>query len=137
MVIKKIQYGYLPEPNVTKLKPEMRDDNLIVIFPLNYHINNKIKETDRGELTFHNCKAWRYGAPNDESFYGLHEGTNYQQLGFEMDNLYEVEGFETDFIKQQSKLLVNPLNKHYLFFTKEGTLECLANNIRFKRLDEN
>ncbi|MBL8015555.1 MAG: hypothetical protein JNK26_05215 [Candidatus Doudnabacteria bacterium] len=138
-VIKKLDFGYFPDPNTTDLKDNItqHDGEVVLEFPLNHLVTKDLGETSRGRLTFSLVTKHVYGPPNDEGFYIHYKNIfDYPVLGFKVDELYEVTGLQNEFGKENAQLLNDPTNKHYIFFVKEGTFQCVAQSWKFELLSK-
>jgi len=120
--------------------------DIILVFDLNYFIYEQFKEGDKGRIIFKDCLMYRVGDPNDEGFYGKNNNSAWkastaEKLGWEnypeisksigWDNFYEIEGSDWKSITEFGGTVIKEVEnkqeyKHYVFFMKDGTFECVA-----------
>jgi len=127
----KLNKNYQSDPNIANPKIVILENNLALSFELNFYIFN-FREGEIGKIIFHNCYSYRLGKPNDEGFYlNDHELWNKKNFSdLEWNCFYEVknvpESHFLDFQKISSMDISGNDLKHYIFFMKEKTFECLA-----------
>lgn len=149
MEIEKIQFhkvdiGVKPDPSLANPKVEVVKHEDVV--NLHFEIENKNLLTKLAKIEFRNCLMYRVGSPNDEGFYSffykpeiinesIYSKKNFPELEF--DEFYLVEGY--DWVKHQLgqgticlKDIPSNINeyKHYVFFMKDGTFECVARDFK-------
>lgn len=136
IILKKISTNYGSEPNIADPMFCLHGDRLILIFPLNYRLFD-FKEGQKGSIVFFGCTGFRSGAPNDEGFY-LKDNKiwNREDLGLiDWHSFYEVSNVPSDYYDtfyKNNDYKNNTNLKHYVFFMKEGTFECLAESYEEK-----
>jgi len=104
----------------------------VLSFELNY-FKFPFKEDQIGEIVFSNCYSYQSGKPNDEGFY-LNDNAVWNKKNFpdlEWNCFYEVYGVPNSYVQNFKAVDENQNTsptklKHYVFFMKEGTFECLA-----------
>jgi hypothetical protein len=115
--------------------PEVRAEGSTV--QLRFFLNSyayPAKDGELGFLTFTGCKAWRLGSPNDEGWY---EGEcRYGKLAPKWGEFYELKG--PDPLRDQAEdwRQVPTLasgSRHFLFYLRDETFECLADDWKFER----
>lgn len=134
---KKLNDNWNAEPNAPYPKISIINNKLIVEFYLNPFIFKNISEGQKGRLTFINCNIYRLGSTNDEGFYknqfrysprDIPWGEFYLLLNSDWAN-----SFPEDKIILNSRLKSDDL-KHYLFFFRDNTFECIAESYNFEFL---
>ena len=134
ITLTKLNKNYESDPNIASPKVEINQEDLVLSFELNY-FKFPFKEDQVGKITFRNCYSYRVGDPNDEGFYlGDNEAWNSKNFpSIEWNCFYQASGVPGSYLKnftvvtQDKNDLPIKLN-HYVFFMKEGTFECLAEN---------
>ncbi|MCL2860736.1 MAG: hypothetical protein FWF46_09440 [Oscillospiraceae bacterium] len=130
----KLNENWNAEPGAPGEEIEVNNPNVKLSFYLNTYIYDGFNEKDRGILEFQNCFQFSYGGPNDEGFYS-HGQSRYKKYGIKWGEFYLVEDSDWETISYAKiyvnrKLDSNKLN-HYLFYLKDGTFECFAENYKF------
>ena len=129
----KLNHGWNAEPNVPDVKIAVDDTDVIVRFRLNPFQFKEFVYGDEGLLTFHNCCQYRVGVPNDEGFYQYGQ-SRFKQYGIAWGEFYQLEdsGWESEFpdsIQVSGQATENC--KHYLFYFRDDTFECIADSFNF------
>jgi len=128
----KLNRNYESDPNVASPKIKFNQKSLVLSFELNY-FTFLFREDQIGEIVFNDCYSYQSGKPNDEGFYlndnPIWNNTNFPNL--EWNCFYEVNGVPDSYIKNFKPISENQnisslKLKHFVFFMKEGTFECLA-----------
>jgi hypothetical protein len=132
---KKLNEGWDAEPGVPE--PHVRTDEtgLTLTFFLNPQLNPQFRDYDHGELFFPNCWRYRLGYPNDEGWYKGH--CRFRCLAPDWGDFYEVSGDLLDSGPPDWVLLRSDhsgLSRHFLFYFKDETFECVADSWHFKVL---
>lgn len=95
---------------------------------------DEAEEDERGRLTFEHCSIWRLGATNDEGWYAGQcrygkaapaWGEFYVLLGEDDQRLTPTDWHEL--------ALITPEKRHFLFYLRDNTFECFAEEWRFER----
>ncbi len=94
----------------------------------------EVEEDEVGYLTFEGCKLWRFGLTNDEGWY--RGQCRYSKLVPKWGEFYELIG--EDALRMQPDDWQPPPypgkgDRHYLFYLKDDTFECLAGDWIFER----
>lgn len=131
----KLNKDYQSDPNIANPRNgiEINGQNLILSFELNPYIFN-FEEGEIGTIVFYDCYSYRVGSPNDEGF-SLSDNELWNNKNFsyiEWDCFYEVQNAPKSYLEKFTKLNKAGFDKrklkHYVFFMKDGTFECLAEN---------
>ena len=90
------------------------------------------KKGQKGKLIFNNCYMYRLGSPNDHGFYlnQFRYGPNNIEWGefYELSDSNWRKDFPLDKVVVDDNLKDNKRLKHYLFFFRDNTFECIAEN---------
>ncbi|HYV91219.1 MAG TPA: hypothetical protein VE978_05525 [Chitinophagales bacterium] len=135
MKFKKLNLGWNVEPNAPNLNLTIQGDTLRLEFLLNYMKFPHILEGEKGELIFKKCYKYNYNFCNDEGYYRGQYRYNYKELPW--GEFYELHtDWENDF-PTDSKIIREHLGKenfkHFIFFFRDSTFECLAEEYEFRR----
>jgi hypothetical protein len=68
LALKRLNSSYESDPNVAIPLVELHDDQLTLIFALNY-FTFPYEEGEMGRIKFNRCVAIRVGGPSDEGFF--------------------------------------------------------------------
>jgi hypothetical protein len=119
-----------PEPNIIQT-----ENRIELTFQLNPFIFEHIDEGDKGVLEFYNVYAYRLGQTNDEGYY-------LGQFRFSNDLLpwgefYELtdSNWTNDFPDDKiilDKKIKKSLLRHFIFFLKDNTFECICSDFEFR-----
>lgn len=139
--LKQLNTCYQSDPNTANPIIELYKNQLTLKFQLNTEIHG-FMQTDIGKITFANCLMFRVGSPNDEGYTSVQEeGIRYSpwnKIDFpqiKWDSFYEVESSDWSSIIDYEGYTNNKLMetvkdkskfKHFAFFMKEATFECVA-----------
>ncbi|MDB5264657.1 MAG: hypothetical protein JWN64_228 [Parcubacteria group bacterium] len=134
IIFSKINLDQEIDPNTASPKLEIYDRKVKLFFPL--------RSEKLGCIEFINCRGLRSGSPNDEGYYKYNDGfwniNDYPEI--EWHSFYEIKNAPLEYLNQfyiqgEKTELSNPSLKHYAFFMKEGTFECLAEDYREEVVD--
>lgn len=126
------------EPNAPEVNIEVHKYDVILEFYLNAFKYEQFSEEDRARITFHNCYQYRYGLPNDEGFY-VYNQSRFKKYGVKWGEFYLAHGtnWKEEFPDpivvdgQAGKM------KHYIFYFRDGTFECIAESYDIEFITEN
>ncbi len=131
----KLNENWNADPNAPIPTIEVNGANLKLTFYLNVFIFHEFNENDLGVLEFYNCRQYRMGSPNDEGFY-VHNQSRYKKHGVEWGEFYLVQDSDWEFNFPQPIYVDTTLNmdklKHYLFYFRDDTFECVSESYSFK-----
>jgi hypothetical protein len=131
----KLNNGWDAEPNAPEPRVQVSDAGLSLTFFLSPYSQSKVREYDRGEISFPNCWRYRLGVPNDEGWYKGH--CRFRCLAPDWGDFYQVGGdLLEDGPKDWVRLKSNPTvrSQHYLFYFRDETFECDAADWSFRVL---
>jgi hypothetical protein len=124
----------VPQPYVTKT-----DEGIDLTFFLNPLLFQHIDEDDKGTLKFLDVYAYRLGATGEE---GYNRGEfRYKNAQLPWGEFYELLGsnWKNDF-PDDKQIINEKANKsklrHFIFFLKEETFECLAIDYQYAFVDK-
>jgi hypothetical protein len=132
---KKLNEGWDANPGAPEPCVQFDESGLTLTFSLNAQLNPQFRDYDRGELFFSNCWRYRLGYPNDEGWYKGH--CRFRCLAPEWGDFYEVSGDLLDGGPPDWVLLKtehSESSRHFVFYFKDETFECDADNWSFKVL---
>jgi len=140
MKYKKLNIGWNAEPNAPEPKLTIDGYDIIIEFHLNPYTYENVKEGDLGNLRFFNCHKYSFNDCNDEGYMVFGQ---YRYKNFELPwgDFYEIfTDWENDF-HPECKILNSEVEKkmmkHFIFFFRDDTFECVAENFEFKLLRGN
>ena len=122
--------GGAPEPNVCT-----NESGSTLTFFLSAGPNTKFRASDRGEIFFSQCWRYRIGPPDDEGWYKGH--CRFRCLAPEWGEFYEVTGDLLDSGPKDWVLIKgdsSDFSRHFLFYFKDETFECDAQDWSFRVL---
>lgn len=132
-----LNHGWNADPNAAEVQVRVFPPNIAIRFPLNTLQFPQFHPGDEAVLTFHSCLQYRLGPPNDEGFFVLDQ-SRFRDRGVQWGEFYQVHG--SDWRESfPDPIPVSPQPeealRHYLFYFKDGTFECLAlsYDLRFVR----
>lgn len=103
---------------------------------LEFFLNPWIYEANEGErrvLTFEECSMWRLGATNDEGWYAGQ--CRYGKTAPAWGEFYELLGDDDQLlgpIDWHRVTRLTPEKRHFLFYLRDNTFECLASEWRLE-----
>jgi hypothetical protein len=133
IAFEKLNRDWNAEPNVPDEHVAVNGDQLELSFRLNPWAFDA-KEGEVGRLLFWNCTRWRLGATNDEGWY-LGQ-CRYSKIAPNWGEFYEVTGIDPlvdqpeDWHEIRSAA---PGNRHFIFYLRDSTFECIAAKWAFER----
>lgn len=142
MKFKQLNIGWGAEPNAPEPQIEIDNTqgNLKLIFYLNPFKYEDIEEDTRAEIQFSKCYMFRLGSTNDEGFY---KGKcRFSKTGIKWGEFYQLEESDWKNTFPEDKVMVlNQLKNeerllHYLFYFRDETFECLAEDFQYKILHD-
>lgn len=135
---KRLNIGWNAQPNAPEVELKTESNNLILTFYLNPYIYKNVNEYDKGKLTFKNCFKYSFNDCNDEGYFL--EQYRYKNEILSWGNFYELlHDWENDF-HPDYKCLNSEVDKgkmrHFIFFFRDNTLECIAEDFEFVYLND-
>jgi len=129
----KLNHGWNAEPNAPDERVVVNGDRVELSFLLNPWAFDAA-EGDVGRLRFQGCTRWRLGPTNDEGWY--RGECRYSNTAPGWGEFYEVTGPDplADQPKDWQALPSDaPGNRHFLFYLRDTTFECIAADWSFDR----
>lgn len=139
MKYKQLNMDWGAEPNAPdpQIDHDSSDGNLRLTFYLNPY--NDVEEEVRAEIKFFKCYMYRLGLTNDEGFY---KGQcRFSKSGIRWGEFYQLEEtdwkrtFPSDKVILQEHLMNEEGLKHYLFYFRDNTFECIAKEYQYKIIE--
>jgi hypothetical protein len=132
LIFKRLHDGWNAEPNAPAPNVTVRGSEVQLTFFLN-PFAYEASDGERGCLIFERCSMWRLGPTNDEGWYAVQ--CRYSKAAPVWGQFYELleeEGLEP--IPRDWHELTRPLlGRHFLFYLRDQTFECLAADWKFER----
>jgi hypothetical protein len=133
LTFERLNVGWNAEPNAPDEDVTVSGTKVRLTFFLNPWAY-EAEEDEKGCLTFEQCSMWRLGATNDE---GWHAGQcRYSKSAPAWGEFYELLGTDDQRLKPidwHELAPMTPEKRHFLFYLRDNTFECLAADWRFKR----
>ena len=120
------------EPNAPDPKVYIEKNKLILEFYVNPWAYEGFEEEDRAVLEFFECKRYRIGATNDEGWY---QGQcRFSKTAPKWGEFYELQGdLKLDKCPEDwVEVGLGEGNRHFLFYLRDETFECDADDFVFK-----
>ena len=128
---RKLNLNWNADPNAPYPSVQVEGNDILVQFRLNIWLFPEFTEDDIGTLRFVNCERFRLGATNDEGWY--RGQCRFSKLAPEWGEFYSVTG-DSELLeapKDWKYLIPNSCSgKHYLFYFRDQTFECVAERCR-------
>jgi len=123
----KLNAGWNAEPNAPSPSVEVQGEDLLLRFLVTPWQFPEFKEDEVGVLRFVKCQRYRLGNTNDE---GWHMGQcRFSKLAPEWGEFYLVQG-DAELLDApvdwQSVHLQSGRGRHFLFYFRDETFECIA-----------
>ncbi|WP_224393501.1 hypothetical protein [Ensifer adhaerens] len=121
------------DPNVPAVEVRAAGSVIQLCFRMDSR-GQEAREDEIGYLTFNGCQAWRLGATNDEGWF--RGQCRYSMLAPNWGEFYKLVG--DDPLRDQVPDLrpapmPEPADRHFLFYLRDDTFECLARDWSFER----
>ena len=130
----KLNNGWNAEPNTPDEDIKVVGSDLILEFKVNPWAYDGFNEGERAKLIFKSCSKYRFGSTNDEGWY--RGQCRFGKLAKVWGEFYLIEGDlgsipdATDWVP----LAEGNRENHYLFYMRDGTFECEADEFEFRRI---
>jgi hypothetical protein len=138
MKYQKLNTNWNADPNDPDPQIKQSEKGVELIVQLNSFIYEHVDHLETGKLEFEEVYAYRLGKCNDEGYYMGQFRYNPEQLPW--GQFYELKNSNWQKDLPEDKILLNESLKknklrHFLFFLKDNTFECLAYDYSFKYLE--
>ena len=122
------------DPNSPDVELVVDGTSVIIDFFVNYFIYDNFNKGDKAKITFFNCHKYSFNSMNDEGYFMGQYRYKYNDLPW--GEFYRLDtDWETDFPSKQI-ILTETVDKkklnHYIFFFKDNTFECVAENYQLE-----
>lgn len=133
----KLNTDWNADPVSPEIKLSMDGENLTLDIYLNHYSFENFKLGDKVKILFKNCAVYSLNTCNDEGYYYGQYRVNPNELPW--GEFYEIKS-------GLNKNMPNPIvkihnnndsKKHYIFFFKDETFECLASDYELEFYNEN
>ena len=135
---KKLNHGWNGEPNSPEPTIEVDGNDIILQFYVHPFAYSDFEEEELGILRFKACEKYRLGSTNDEGWY--RGQCRFSKLAPEWGEFYEVGGDPVLLgAPADWKIIKGPdvTSKHFLFYLRDETFECVAADWLFEKCDNN
>ena len=135
---RKLNGEWNAEPNAPYPRVAVSGHDVLLRFLLNPFQFTSFAEDDEGVLRFVNCARYRLGATNDEGWY--RGQCRYSKSAPGWGEFYEIVGPDPhlmDPIDWKIAGGVSTSARHFLFYFRDETFECIAADWTFERVPEN
>nr|WP_299382190.1 hypothetical protein [Allomuricauda sp.] len=132
----KLNFDFDAEPNAPSPDISINDSTLILKFLLNPFLWDNVEDDEQAELHFYDVLKYRLGGPGSDNFSDFRyydEGID--NYGFyHLKNSYWTKDFPLDEkVVSEEPNSENGVFKHYVFFFRDNTFECIAEDFKFVR----
>jgi len=134
----KLNAGWNAEPNAPWPRVAISGHHVLLRFLLNPFRFTSFAEEDERVLRFKDCARYRLGPTNDE---GWSRGQcRYNKWAPSWGELYEISGPDPNLMQPTDWKIAggaSTTSRHFLFYFRDETFECLADNWSFDPVPEN
>jgi hypothetical protein len=134
MTYTQITTDWNADPNDPQVKLSVDNSSVTLNFYLNCFQFDNFHEGDKAKLTFLNCHKYSFNTMNDEGYYRGQYRYKYTELPW--GEFYKLDtDWQTDFPNKHTVLDKIPdteKQNHYIFFFRDNTFECVAENYRIE-----
>ncbi|MBQ8935791.1 MAG: hypothetical protein IJ049_05280 [Oscillospiraceae bacterium] len=127
ITFEQLNIGWNAEPNAPELNITVHGTDVVIRFYLNAFAYEGFSEGDMARITFHDCFQYRDGSPDHEGFY-CHGKSRYKKYGVKWGEFYLVHhsDWKENFPDAVQVGTFNDHLRHYLFYFRDETFECIA-----------
>ena len=132
-----ITSGWNADPVSPEIELQIIDNGLTMEIFVNHLIFDDFEEGDKARITFENCSIYSLNHCNDEGYFDGQYRTNPNELPW--GEFYEIKsGLDRRFPEPITELKKDLQHqRHFVFFFKDETFECLASSYMIELLDKN
>jgi hypothetical protein len=137
-IFHQINEGWNAEPNAPNPSVEVRGEDLVLTFRVNPYQFRDFEQGEAGVLRFVQCERYRLGSPDDVGWY--RGRCRFSSLAPKWGEFYRVEGDAALLGSPGDWKSVRPLSgdgRHYLFYFRDETFECVAAGCVIEPTEEN
>ncbi|MCR9240810.1 MAG: hypothetical protein NXH87_05465 [Rhodobiaceae bacterium] len=134
----KLNHRWNADPNDPYPSAQISGADVTVKFLLNIFLYPIFQEGETGSIIFKNCSKYRLGETNDEGWY-LGQ-CRFSKLLPEWGEFYELSGDKhlLDAPNDWQEIAQAPeAQRHYLFYFRDETFECVADRWEFEESADN
>jgi hypothetical protein len=134
----KLNNGWNAEPNAPAPVVSVDGWDVVLRFFLNPFMFHEFQEEEIGVLRFVNAARYRLGATNDEGFY--RGQCRFSKIAPAWGEFYWITGPEELLSAPKDWILLKgspSVSKHYLFYLRDHTFECVAERCVVEPCEEN
>ncbi len=130
----KLNKDWNAEPNAPGEKVIVEGSDIILEFTVNPWAYEGFEEEERARLIFNSCSKYRLGPTNDEGWY--RGQCRFGKLAHKWGEFYLVTGSSSAVSEANDWVTVTAEKKrnHYLFYLRDCTFECEADDYEFQRI---
>ena len=135
----KLNLDFDAEPNAPSPEISINDSTLILKFLLNPFLWDDVEDDEQAELRFNDVLKYRFGGPGSDNFSDF----RYYDKGIDNYGFYQLKNsnWTKDFPLDEKVISKEPNSsndnfKHYVFFFRDNTFECIAEGFKFVRTDK-
>jgi hypothetical protein len=135
---RRLNEGWNAEPNAPHPRVAVSGRDVLLHFLLNPFRFKSFAEEDEGALRFVDCSRFRLGATNDEGWY--RGQCRYSELAPQWGEFYEIVGPDQHLMDPEDWRTVSVAStssRHFLFYFRDSTFECISADWTFERIPEN
>ena len=125
----KLNDGWNAEPNAPHPRISIAGSDLLLHFFVDPHQYKQFAEDDRGAIRFFACSRFRLGPTNDEGWY--RGQCRYGKAAPKWGEFYEVSRADIQFSDWQTATATASASRHFLFYFRDETFECIAADWQF------
>jgi len=134
LTFKRLNDGWNAYPNGSESLVETSGDTLVFRFELNPYVFDDVEDGDMAILKFSRCSRWRLGPTNDEGWF--RGQCRYSGRAPAWGEFYELLGDDPVRDAPSDWHIIgtdSPASRHFLFYLKDETFECMADDWRLIR----
>ncbi|PHR46508.1 MAG: hypothetical protein COA32_10210 [Fluviicola sp.] len=133
----KITTDWNADPVSPEIQLKVVVDDLVVEMLVNHFQFDEFIEGDKVKITFKNCSIYSLNTCNDKGYFFGQYRINPNELPW--GEFYEIRSGLDKSLPDPVVQLNNKqnVNRHYIFFFKDETFECLATNYKLEFFDKN
>jgi hypothetical protein len=132
----KLNLDFDVEPNAPSPKISTNGSSLNLSFLLNPFLWDNVEDDEQADLLFHDIQKYRLGRPGSDNF----RDYRYYDAGIDNYGFYQINNsnWKKDFPIDEKIISEESIDtkgefKHYVFFFRDNTFECIAKDFKFVR----
>ncbi len=128
LIFTKLNQGWNADPNSPEARASLTNGDVILEFLVNAFEFPQFTEGAKAIVRFEECQRYRIGTTNDEGWYAGQ--CRFSKFAPSWGEFYEIIGDSNFLTAPTDWLIVNAeslgATRHYLFYLKDETFECIA-----------